>query len=588
MSEGVQRKLAAIVAADVVGYSRLMGVDEAGTLASLKAHRAELIDNAIASRGGRIVKTTGDGMLAEFPSVVAAVECCVHVQEEMTQRNADVASDRAMRFRIGVHLGDVIVDGDDIFGDGVNIAARVEGLSEPNGLALSDDAYRQVRDRMDIPWENGGEHEVKNIVRPVNVWRWSAKENRQTPTGSAIGGGLSLPDKPSIAVLPFDNLSGDPEQEYFADGITEDILTALARFRSLFVIARNSAFAYKGRAVDIKQVGCDLGVRYVLEGSVRKAGKRVRITGQLIEAASGGHIWADRYDGDLEDVFALQDTISESVVGALVPSIERTEIERARRQPAASLAVYDLYLRALPSFYAMSEAENRKAIESLRRAIDLDPDYAAAKYFLASCIIWGINQSWYSVSEMGLEAKTLAEDAVRIDKENAEALALLARLTAYLFGRHPEAIDFADQAIDCNANSFWVWSMSGWVHVYAGNPSTALLYFEKAFRLSPRDSMDFDGLSGQALALLQLERDAEAVDAARRATRRNPSYSTAYRALAASLGMVGQEAEAAAAVERLLELEPNLTVSSFIARRSYTKDASRRYIQGLRIAGLPE
>ncbi len=293
------------MAADVVGYSRLMGADETGTLAALRAHRSELIDPLIDKHGGRIVKTMGDGLLLEFPSVVAAVECAIATQEGIAERNEGIPDNEAIRFRIGVHVGDVIIEGDDIFGDGVNIAARIEPLSEPDGLSLSDDAYRQVRDRLDVVWEDGGMHEVKNIARPIHVWRWM-NDRRQSPgQASAAAETLELPDKPSIAVLPFNNMSGDPEQEYFADGMTEDLITDLSKISGMFVVARNSSFVFKGQSVDIREAARSLGVRYVLEGSVRKAGSRIRINAQLIDALSGGHLWAERYDGTIEDVFEL-------------------------------------------------------------------------------------------------------------------------------------------------------------------------------------------------------------------------------------------------------------------------------------------
>ena len=340
-----ERRLAAILAADVAGYSRLMGADEEATLAQLKFHRKELVDPKIREHRGRIVKTTGDGMLIEFASVVDAARCAVEIQRGMAERNADVSQDRRIEFRIGINVGDVIFENEDIFGDGVNIAARLESIAEPNGIIISEDAYRQVRDKLDVSFEDGGVQQLKNIARPVGVYR------AQLDRPSRLVSTLKLPDKPSIAVLPFQNMSGDAEQEYFADGIVEDIITALSRFRQLFVIARNSSFVYKGRAVDVKQVGRELGVRYVLEGSVRKVSNRIRITGQLVDAATGAHLWADRFDGALADVFDLQDQVTSSVVGAIAPKIEQAEIERAKSKPPESLEAYDHYLRGIANFY---------------------------------------------------------------------------------------------------------------------------------------------------------------------------------------------------------------------------------------------
>jgi adenylate cyclase len=329
---GMARKLAAIIAADVVGYSRLMGANEAGTLAALKTHRQELIDPKIAEHQGRIVKTTGDGLLIEFPSVVEAVQCAVEVQRAMQDRNLDVPTDHRIEFRVGINLGDIIIDGDDIHGDGVNVAARLEGLAEANGVCVSRVVHDQVRDKLDLAFEDLGERELKNIARPVHLFRVAASAIGQPVPSAKLP--LALPDKPSIAVLPFQNISGDPEQDYFADGMVEEIITALSRFKWLFVIARNSSFTFKGRAVDIKEVGRRLGVRYVLEGSVRKAAGKVRITGQLIDAVTGAHIWADKFERDLTDIFALQDEVSIAVVSAIQPKLLQTEIAlAARRRP---------------------------------------------------------------------------------------------------------------------------------------------------------------------------------------------------------------------------------------------------------------
>ena len=366
------RRLAAILAADVAGYSRLMGVDEEGTLAALKAIRRELSDPKVKEHRGRIVKTTGDGLLIEFASVVDAVRCAVEVQREMAERNADVPSDRRIELRMGINLGDIIKDGRDIYGDGVNIAARLEALAEPGGICVSRVVRDQVRDKLAFSFEDLGEQQVKNIARPVRVHRVVLSEI-SSPSEQAMAtpsqSPLPLPEKPSIAVLPFQNMSGDPEQEYFADGMVEEIITALSRIRWLFVIARNSSFTYKGRAVDVKQIGRELGARYVLEGGVRKAGNRVRITGQLIDAPTGVHLWADRFEGATDDMFDLQDQITASVIGAIVPKVERAEIERARTKPTGNLYAYDLYLRALLHQRAFTREGNDEALGLLRRAI---------------------------------------------------------------------------------------------------------------------------------------------------------------------------------------------------------------------------
>jgi adenylate cyclase len=357
------RRLAAILAADVAGYSRLIGADEEGTLGRLKAVRAELIDPKIAEHKGRVVKTTGDGLLVEFASVVDALRCAVEVQREMSLRNDRVPEDRRIDYRIGINMGDIVVEDGDIFGDGVNVAARLEALAEPGGICVSARVQEDVAGRLDLAFEDIGEQNLKNIARPVHVWRI------RPGAKPAISAPLALPDKPSIAVLPFQNLSGDPEQEYLADGLVEEIITALSRIRWLFVIARNSSFTYKGQAVDVKRVGRELGVRYVLEGSVRKAGGRVRITAQLIDAQSSAHLWADRFDGSLEDIFDLQDQIATSVAGVIEPTLREVEMQRAKRKPTASLDAYDLYLRAFAEVHKDTPEGWSEAITFAKRAI---------------------------------------------------------------------------------------------------------------------------------------------------------------------------------------------------------------------------
>ena len=385
----VERRLAAILAADVAGYSRLMGVDEEGTLAALKALRHELIDPKIAEHHGRIVKTTGDGALVEFASAVDAVRCAIEIQRVMAERSAARSDNRRIEFRIGIHVGDIIIDDNDIFGDGVNIAARLEGIAEPGGVCMSDDAYRQVRGKIEMACDDIGLQALKNIAEPLRAWRLNRGDQSaataQPASPASQAPALALPDKPSIAVLPFQNMSGDPEQEYFADGMVEDIITGLSRIRWLFVIARNSSFIYKGRSVDITRVGRELGVRYVLEGSVRKAATRVRITSQLIEATTGRHLWAERYDRDLHDIFELQDEITMSVVAAIEPSVRQAEIERVRRKRPENLDAYDLVLRAIPHASAATPDEASTALALLERAIVLEPDYALAHAFAAWC-----------------------------------------------------------------------------------------------------------------------------------------------------------------------------------------------------------
>ncbi len=407
-AERVERRLMAILAADVAGYGRLVGADDEGTLAQWKAHFRELIEPKIAEHHGRIVRITGDGLLVEFVSVIAALKCAVEVQHGMGERNIDVPQEKRIEFRMGINVGDIIIDGTDIWGDGVNLAARLEALSQPGGICVSARVQEDADGRLDIAFEDMGEQQLKNIARPTRVYRVRLDGRAPTPAPA-------LPDKPSIAVLPFNNMSGDPEQEYFADGMVEEIITALSRIHGLFVIARNSSFTYKGRAVDVKQVGRELGVRYVLEGGVRKAGNRLRITGQLIDATTGMHLWADRFDGSLDDIFDLQDRVAASVVGAIAPQLENAEIARAKRKPTGSLDAYDYYLRGIASLN--QEPTDRKAnSDALRlflKAIELDPDFAAAYGMAAWCCVWRKANGWVTdrVKEFG-EAERLARRAV--------------------------------------------------------------------------------------------------------------------------------------------------------------------------------
>jgi adenylate cyclase len=371
---GMTRKLAAIISADVVGYSRLMGADEAGTLAALKKHRRELIDPKIAEHEGRIVKTTGDGLLIEFPSVVEAVQCAVEMQRAICDRNADVPAVHRIEFRVGINLGDIIIDGDDIHGDGVNVAARLEGLAEPNGICVSRVVRDQVRDKLDVAFEDLGEQQVKNIARPLRVFR-VAQPAIVRSTASAKPA-LALPDKPSIAVLPFENLSGDPEQQYFSDGITDDIITEVSRFRQLFVIARNSSFVFRGKQVDVAEIGRRLGVHYLVEGSVRRVDDRIRINVQLVDTVSGAHVWADRYDRDMKDLYAVQDELAHTIAATLTGCVESAETRQARRKPTNNLTAYDCYLRGVEHHRRLTVEDMARSREMFERAIELDPEFA--------------------------------------------------------------------------------------------------------------------------------------------------------------------------------------------------------------------
>src|SRR6266481_2041102 len=489
-SEHVERRLAAILAADVAGSCRLIGIDEEGTLAQLKALRKTLFDPKIAEHHGRVVKNTGDGALVEFASVVHAVRCADEIQRGVAEQNIDVPQDKRIEFRIGIHVGDIIIEDNDIFGDGVNIAVRLEGIAEPGGVSISDDVHRQIRGKVDITFEDLGSQSLKNIAEPMRVWRVPyGRAVPAVPTRLRVDDALALPDKPSIAVLPFTNLSSDPEQEYFADGMVDDIITALSHFKALFVIARNSSFTYKGRAVDVKQVGRELGVRYVLEGSVRKAANRVRITGQLVDTATGAHLWAERFDGGLSDIFDLQDQVTESVVGAIAPAVEKAEIERAKRKPTDSLDAYALYLRGVSRFYQFASRQaNNEALRLLNSAIELDPDFASAYGRAASCYVAAKTNGWFSDTANEIaEVTRLAQRAVELGKDDAMALGAGGFALAFIVRDLGVGAALIDRALVLNSNLAEAWFYGGWVKNYLGAPEAALERFARAMRLSPLD-----------------------------------------------------------------------------------------------------
>jgi TolB-like protein/class 3 adenylate cyclase len=532
----VERRLAAILAADVAGYSRLMGVDEEGTLARLKALRRELADPKIKEHRGRIVKTTGDGLLIEFASVVDAVRCAVEVQREMAERNADVSPDGRIEFRMGINLGDIIKDGRDIYGDGVNVAARLEALAEPGGICVSRVVRDQVRDKLAFSFEDMGEQQVKNITRPIRVHRILLGE--QSNRSETITGGpqqnppLALPNKPSIAVLPFQNMSGDSEQEYFADGMVEEIITALSRIRWLFVIARNSSFTYKGQSVDVKQVGRELGVRYVLEGSVRKAGQRVRITGQLIDAVSGNHIWADRFDGSLEDIFELQDRVAVSVAGVIEPTLQAAEIRRSSERPTSDLTAYDLYLRALALLRAGEKEQYLKCLDTLQQAIERDPLYGPA-LALAAFVHQVLHVSGW----------TNDASATRTRRSSTCA--------AGASGRCP------------------------------GQPELGISHFETSLRLSPhaRRSPIFMSIGvGHFFA----RRFDDGATMLLRSLQEHPGFAPTYRFLAACYAHMGRLDDARKIVQRLRAITPLIVPKNATHWRN--PDLRELYLSGLRLA----
>jgi adenylate cyclase len=580
--------LAAILAADVVGSCRLIGIDEEGTLAQLKALRKTLFDPKIAQHHGRVVKNTGDGALVEFASVVDAVRCADDVQRGMAEQNTDVPQGKRIEFRIGIHLGDIIIADDDIFGDGVNIAVRLEGIAEPGGICVSDDAHRQVRGKVESTLEDMGAQTLKNIAEPMRAWRVriGPSSSPATKTQTETAQPLALPDKPSIAVLPFENMSGDPEQEYFADGIVEDIITALSRFKSLFVIARNSSFTFKGRAVDIKEVGRRLGVRYVLEGSVRKASGKVRITGQLIDAVTGAHLWADRFERDLTDVFALQDEVTIAVVSAIQPKMLQTEIAMATRRRPENLTAYDFYLRAMQQ-YSLAREGFAEAIRLAHRALELDPRFGSVASLAGVChmhnVVWGnSNDPQFDCKE----AIRLARLALSIDDGDPDTLARAALISAFMVGDSEGEIEMADRAVALNPNSWTTWNCRGAVYRIAGLQEEAVRSFERAIRMSPVDPRLHITLSGIGLALIELRRFDEAIVTGKKALRQNASWVTTYGCLASAFAHLGSDVAAHDAAARVLEISPAFTISAFIARGGQSN--AKLLIEGLRKAGLPE
>jgi TolB-like protein len=583
--EHLVRRLTAIFAADVAGYSRLTGMDEEGTHVRLKEHLRVLIDPTIAAYRGHIVKNTGDGFLAEFNSVVDATRCAVDVQRGMAERNSDVPPNNRIEFRIGINVGDVIQDDGDIFGDGVNVAARLEAIAEPGGICVSDDAHRQLRDRLDIVFDDAGEQDLKNIGRPVRVFRVRDRGavTSQRPT-------LALPDKPSIAVLPFQNLSADPDQEYFADGVVEDITMALSRFRWLFVIARNSSFAYKGRAVDVKQVGRELGVRYVLEGSVRRAGNRIRIAGQLIDAGTGAHLWADRFDGAFEDMFDLQDHVTSSVVGAIAPKLQYAEITRARRKPTENLDAYDYYLRGLAKAGRRTKDANSEALQLFCKAIERDPGLACAYGMAAWCYMQRKARGWMieHVQE-GAEATRLARKAVHLGGDDPVALCMGGYALAFVAHEFEDAAAFMDRGLVVNPNSAQAWMLSAWLRVWRGEPDLALEHVAHAMRLSPLDPSMYGMQGAMAYAHFLAGRYDVASSCAEKSMRDNPTFLLAICLSAASNALAGWLEPAQKAMARALEFNPDLRSSNLrdLAPFRRAEDLAT-FAKGLRKAGLPE
>jgi adenylate cyclase len=580
----MERKLTAILSADVKGYSRLMGEDDEATVRTLTAHR-EMMITLIQQHRGRVVDAPGDNLLAEFASVVDAVRCAVEIQRELEARNTDLPPNRRMEFRMGLNVGDVIVEGEKIYGDGVNIAARLEGLAEAGGICISGTAYDQVKNKLSLGYEYLGEQTVKNIAEPIRVYRV-----RLEPGMTALSAGheqtsaLPLPDKPSIAVLPFTNMSGDPEQEYFSDGITEDLITDLSKLSGLFVIARNSVFTYKGKAVEIAEVSRKLGVRYVAEGSVRKAGNRVRINAQLVDATTGGHLWAERYDRELHDIFALQDEVTQKIVFALKIQLTPEEQARFRQAPTDNLEAYDSFLRGQAYFWRFTREANIQARQMFEKAVELDSQYAGAYAVLGWVHLQEWLAQWNQEPQTPAQVFALAQRAVVLDDSLPLAHTTLG--VAYLWqNQHEQAIAEGERAITLDPNYAEGYAWLGAIFNLAGRPAEAIEMVEKALRLNPHDPFFYLSILGSAYRVMG--RYEEAITAFKRALSRNPKLLPAHVILAASYSESGQEAEARAAAAEVLRLSHTYSLEA-VRQRLPFKDRTdlERLLAALRKAGL--
>jgi adenylate cyclase len=583
----VQRRLAAILAADVVGYSAMMQRAEEATYAEFERLKRELIEPSLARHEGRLIKTTGDGALVEFASPLAALRCAVEIQDHLASGSSP------FRLRVGLNLGDVIVGQDgELYGDGINIAVRLEGIADPGGILISEKVYSEVEGKLDAGFEDRGEQQLKNISKPVRAY--AVRVGAHSASTERLSAVPPLPDKPSIAVLPFENMSGDPEQEYFADGMVEEITTALSRFKSLFVIARNSSFTFKGKAVDIKGVGRRLGVRYVLEGSVRKAGNRVRIAGQLIDVSTAAHLWADRFDGRFEDVFELQDQVTSSVVGAIFPKLQQAEIERARRKPTENLDAYDYYLRGMAAYDVPGRWENRDgnddALRLFWKAIELDPDFATAYAMAAMCFMRRKSNGWMlRLEQETAQAGQLASQAARLGQDDADALSRAGFVLARVVGDLDAGAVLIDRSLQLNPNLASGWLYSGITKNLLGEPDIAITHFARATRLNPLGPYVVHAQMGTGMAHFLAGRRNEARLWAKKALEHRPDFLNALRLLAASSALSERKEEAEKIMQQLLQLNPTLRISHLKDVYPFRRPEDlANLIEGLRKAGLPE
>jgi adenylate cyclase len=590
-NERVERRLAAVLAADVAGYSRLIGVDEERTVAQVKAFRKTLVDPAVAAHRGRIVKTTGDGILVEFGSAVDAARCAIEIQREMANRNGGIPPELRIEFRIGIHIGDIIIDDDDIFGDGVNIAARLEGIAKPGGVCISDDAQRQIRGKIDVVFEDIGLQSLKNIAEPMRSWHVQLGDGRAPASSSSPAlkaQDLTLPDKPSIVVLPFDNMSSEPGQDYLADGIVEAITATLSRIRSFFVIARSSAFTYKGRPKNARDIGRELGVAYLLEGSLQKIGSRVRIIVQLIETDGGAHVWSSRFDGTMDDFFDLEDRISEQVAGALQPSLRIAEIERSRRKRPQDLGSYDYTMRAMPHVWALEKHESARAIELLEKALAIDPKYPLALSLAGWCHAQRSVYNWADdIAGSQRMALSLAERAAEMSGDDPIVLAVLGAVHTFV-RNYGTARVLLERAVTLDPNAAWAWTRLGWLESYADQTQKAIEHFERALRLSPIDPMNFNNYVGMGSAHEVAQEYDQAAALYRRALQERPNARWIYRNLSSSLSGAGRLEEAKEAYAELLRSYPDLTISKFKQAMVFSPAALDRMGENLRKLGLPD
>jgi adenylate cyclase len=586
-ADRVERRLAAILAIDMVGYSRHMEADETGTIARQKAHRQEQIDPILRECGGRIVKTAGDALLVEFASVIDALDGAVRIQRAIAETEASLPREGRIQYRAGINLGDIVVEGDDIFGDGVNIAARLEALAEPGGILISASVFEQVIGKLDVVFDDLGELRLKNIQRPVRAYR--VRLEIAAETGQKSPRGVPFAARPSIAVLPFQDMSAGQDQEYFADGIAEDIITGLSRSHAFFVTARNSSFTYKGRPVDVKQVAGELGVRYLLEGSVRKGGHRMRITAQLIDATTGNHVWAERYDRELDDIFSVQDEITANIVGVVAPEVIGAEMRRARRKDPASMNAWDCVMRANWHVWRLTKEDGAEAKKFASQAIELDPAMARPRVVYAMCNVWDVLFARSEAPAQSLaEANDMARRAVELDHGDAEAHAILGVVALFL-RRFDDSLRRLETALEINPNLALGYMWGGGYYALSCQSDEARRHLKEALRLSPRDPSNYWTFAFFGLADFADERYEDAAEWSRKAIHLYHRFPTAHRLLTASCTLLGQTDKARSALQALLSSAPGTTIAKTRAAVPW-KDplVMERYLDALRKAGLPE